>query len=112
MNTFALFFVLPLIFFKSVWKGYIKRDLREGKRWQRLVENSVSAQRGGKNGQSKKNCSKLTDDISVHCSPLDAAAVLASAGLVLPGVCFLKLHVILRGGEEQEDKCLRISDSC
>lgn len=29
-------------------------------------------------------CSKLSDDISVHCSRLDAAALLASAGLVLP----------------------------
>lgn len=68
---------------------------------------------GGKNGQGKKkNCSKLTDDISVHCSLLDAAAVLASTGLVPPCICFLKRHMILRGGgEEQEGKCLRIFDS-
>lgn len=32
-------------------------------------------------------CSKLSDDISVHCSRLDAAALLASAGLVPPCVC-------------------------
>lgn len=34
---------------------------------------------------------------------------LASAGLVPPCVCFPKLCVILRGGEEQGGKILRIS---
>lgn len=59
----------------------------------------------------KKNCSKLSDDISVHCSLFDAAAVLASLGLVSPCICFPRLHMTLRGAEEQEDKRLRISDS-
>lgn len=36
--------------------------------------------------------------ISVSTTLCDAAAVLASAVLVLPWICFYKLHVILRGG--------------
>jgi len=50
------------------------------------VENSVCARGGGEGewSESKKKCSKLTDDISAHCSLLDAAAVLASSGLVPP----------------------------
>lgn len=35
---------------------------------------------------------------SVSTTLCDAAAVLASAGLVPPWICFYKLHVILRGG--------------
>lgn len=62
----------------------------------------ISTEGVEKSGQSeKKNCSKLTDDISVHCSLLDAAAVLASAGLVPPCVCFRKLHMIGRGTRGQ-----------
>lgn len=35
---------------------------------------------------------------SVSTTLSDAAAVLASAGLVAPCICFHKLHMILRGG--------------
>lgn len=55
-----LFFILPLILFKSIWKGCIKRDLttQKDKGREREVADISGKQcistEGGKNGQGKK----------------------------------------------------------